>query len=60
MYLHYFSSFAYIWPRPSALLDEASFILVDAAEGIEEVDLPFPPAAAELLAAVPFNDDSLV
>jgi hypothetical protein len=47
-------------PSPSALSDGASFILVDAAEGIEEADLPFPPAAAELHAAVPFNGDSLV
>jgi hypothetical protein len=47
-------------PSPSALSDGASFILVDAAEGIEEEDIPFPPAAAELHAAVPFNGDSLV
>jgi hypothetical protein len=45
---------------PSALSDGASFILVDAAEGIEEDDLPFPPAAAEIHAAVLFNGDSLV
>jgi hypothetical protein len=47
-------------PSPSALSDGASFILVNAAEGIEEEDLPFPPAAAEMHAAVPFNGDSLV
>jgi hypothetical protein len=48
------------WPIPLALSDGASFILVDAAEGIEEEDLTFPPAAAEIQAAVSFNSDSLV
>jgi hypothetical protein len=48
------------WPKPSALSDRASFILEDAADGIEEEDLPFPPAAAEIQAAVSFNGDSLV
>jgi hypothetical protein len=48
------------WPRPSALLDGASFILEDAAEEIKEDDLPFFPAAAEIQAAVSFNGGSLV
>jgi hypothetical protein len=48
------------WPSPSALSDGASFILVDAAEGIKEEDPPFPPAAAEIHADVSFNGDSLV
>jgi hypothetical protein len=47
-------------PSPSALSNGASFILVDAAEGIEEEDLLFPPAAAEIHAAWAFNGDSLV
>jgi hypothetical protein len=48
------------WPSPSALSDGASFILVDATEGIKEENLSFPPAVAEIHADVSFNDDSLV